>query len=99
MKELNHLIENWNENESGTKKAFVEIVDHLNSLDRLTLDFVARPGISYSLRPRHESQNDRSLFAMVDCGTYLALSLPNNLNSKPVPARAMPARINPVPVF
>lgn len=66
MKELDQLIDTWKDNESQTRKAFVDIVSHLKSLPGTTFDFVARPGISYSFRPRHDRQTDRALFAMVD---------------------------------
>lgn len=66
MKEPDTLLDTWTETDSGTRKAFAQIVDHLDHMDHITLEFVARPGISYSLRPRHEKQTDQTLFAMVD---------------------------------
>ncbi len=66
MKELEDFINNWSETESKTKKAFTEIYDHLMTLVDTTLQFNARPNVSYSLRPSHNSQKNRSLFAMVD---------------------------------
>lgn len=60
------LMDVWTDTGSGTRKAFAQIVDHLNHMDHITLEFIARPGISYSLRPRHENQTDYTLFAMVD---------------------------------
>ncbi len=64
--ELAGFIDDWKETESGTKRAFVQIANHLDTMEHITLDFVARPGISYSLRPRHRDQEERKLFAMVD---------------------------------
>lgn len=66
MKELNDFIENWNETESKTRQAFTELYDHLKTLEDTTFEFNARPKVSYSLRPRRNSQKNRSLFAMVD---------------------------------
>ncbi|MCP4021069.1 MAG: hypothetical protein GY729_04445 [Desulfobacteraceae bacterium] len=66
MQELENLISNWNDTESKTKKAFTELYDHLKTLEETTFEFVARPNVSYSLRPRHTTQKNRSLFAMVD---------------------------------
>jgi hypothetical protein len=63
---IEHFIHTWVETESGTKQAFSELYEHLKTLDDTTLDFNERPGVSYSLRPRHKSQKTRSLFAMVD---------------------------------
>lgn len=66
MKELTAFIEQWQETESGTKKAFTQILEHLQSMDGVSLTFNARPGVSYSLRPKHDNQKERSLFAMAD---------------------------------
>ncbi|MCK4767787.1 MAG: hypothetical protein KAS28_05300 [Desulfobacula sp.] len=66
MKELETFIDNWNETDSKTKQAFIQIYEHLKILEDTTLEFHARPKVSYSLRPRHNSQKNRSLFAMVD---------------------------------
>lgn len=66
MKELTEFIEQWQETESGTKKAFIQIMEHLKNMDGVSLDFNARPGVSYSLRPKHENQKERTLFAMAD---------------------------------
>jgi len=63
---MEKFIADWKETDTKTKQAFTELLEHLNSLENITLDFNARPGVSYSLRPRHENQKDRSLFAMVD---------------------------------
>lgn len=66
MNELNELLETWTDTESKTKQAFLEIYEHLQTLENTSFDFNARPNVSYSLRPRHNSQKNRSLFAMVD---------------------------------
>ena len=63
---MKKFIDDWQETDTKTKQAFTELLDHLNSLDDITLEFIARPKVSYSLRPRHANQKDRSLFAMVD---------------------------------
>ncbi len=63
---MKQFIADWQETDTKTKQAFTELLDHLNSLDDITLEFNARPKVSYSLRPRHANQKDRSLFAMVD---------------------------------
>jgi len=63
---VEHFIHTWTETESGTKQAFSELYEHLKTLDDTTFDFNERPGVSFSLRPKHKSQKRRSLFAMVD---------------------------------
>ncbi|WP_457553056.1 hypothetical protein [Desulfobacula sp.] len=66
MKALEDFINSWDETPLKTKQAFIEIYDHLKTLDDITLEFNARPKVSFSLRPRQNSQKSRSLFAMVD---------------------------------
>ncbi len=66
MKELETFVSEWNETESKTRQAFIELLEHLQKMENITLDFNARPGITYSLRPKHNNQKDRALFAMVD---------------------------------
>lgn len=66
MNELNELLDNWTDTESKTKQAFMEIYEHLKTLEDISFDFNARPKVSYSLRPKHNTQKARSLFAMVD---------------------------------
>ncbi len=65
MENLEEFIEQWEDN-SGVKKAFKAIVDHILKMDGISLEFNARPGITYSLRPKHDNQKKRSLFAMAD---------------------------------
>ena len=48
------------------RRAFTELAEMVAGLPGVTCDFVARPGVSYSLRPRHQAQHDRALFAMID---------------------------------
>ena len=64
--ELKNLTDNWQDQESRTKEAFIRLKGHLEKMDDLALDFTARAGVSYSLRPRHKNQSKRLLFAMVD---------------------------------
>jgi hypothetical protein len=64
--ELDLFISDWNDNVTRIKQAFEELLAHLNTLADTGLEFVARPTVSYSVRPKHELQKKRSLFAMVD---------------------------------
>lgn len=66
MEELNLFTQKWEDNESQTKKAFIDILAHIISMPDITVDFKQRPGVSYSLRPKHKNQKSRSLFAMAD---------------------------------
>jgi len=64
--ELTSFIEGWTTDENDTKQCFLTFKKHLEGLDGIKFDFVARPGITYSLRAAHTNQKNRSLFAMVD---------------------------------
>lgn len=66
MNSIDTFIHHWPETDTQTRQAFCELYDHLKTLPGATLEFNERPGVSYSLRPRHDSQKKRSLFAMVD---------------------------------
>jgi hypothetical protein len=60
------FIDTWTTDPNRTKDCFCALKTHLDGLDGIKLDFVSRPGITYSLRAAHENQTKRSLFAMVD---------------------------------
>jgi hypothetical protein len=66
MGELDSFIAKWEENESKTKQVFIELLEYLQKTENITFDFKARPGITYSLRPKHNDQTNRALFAMID---------------------------------
>lgn len=62
--ELNTFIETWDE--SSNKNTFLHFKEYLKGMAGGTLDFIARPGITYSLRAAHSKQKGRELFVMVD---------------------------------
>ncbi len=66
MEALKTLLNEWEDTETLTRKAFIAIKDHIMAMEGITLEFNARPGVSYSLRPRHKNQSERKLFAMAD---------------------------------
>ncbi|MFK5953281.1 MAG: hypothetical protein QM498_09515 [Desulfobacterium sp.] len=66
MEALKALLDEWEDTETLTRKAFIAIKDHIMAMEGITLEFNARPGVSYSLRPRHKNQSERKLFAMAD---------------------------------
>ena len=63
---LDALLSHWTDNAQQTKKAFHHLKDHLVRKPALDFELVARPGVSYSLRAKHQRQNRRPLFAMID---------------------------------
>lgn len=64
--ELTDFINGWSLDPNNTKDCFLRLKKHLEALTDVTLAFVARPGITYSLRGTHTNQKKRELFAMVD---------------------------------
>ncbi len=66
--ELNTFIDEWEEtaNENGNKNSFLHFKNYLTKKNEINLDFVTRPGITYSLRAAHTKQKDNELFVMID---------------------------------
>ena len=59
--DVRDFLDNWQADPLKAKEAFVVYKDFLVGLSGVSLDFKARPGISYSLRARHEAQRKRLL--------------------------------------
>jgi hypothetical protein len=66
QRELETFLSEWPETPEGNRRAFARLLDFLSKLDDVVLDFIPRPGVTYSLRATHEAQRDRDLFVMVD---------------------------------
>lgn len=66
MQELKSFIAEWPESEDQNKKGFLLLRNELEKHDNVTLEFVAREGLTYSLRGKHSHQSTRTLFVMVD---------------------------------
>lgn len=66
MKEIDAFLETWEETDTRTKQAFMALKEHILAMEGVTVEFIARPGVSYSLRPKHANQTERTLFAMAD---------------------------------
>ena len=64
--ELTTFLDTWSTDPNRTKPCFLAFKEHLESLDGVRFNFIARPGITYSLRVAHANQQKRGLFAMVD---------------------------------
>ncbi len=65
-KALNTFIEEWPASPERIKDLFIRLRDALASREGVILDFVPRPGVTYSLRAVHTNQKKRDLFVMVD---------------------------------
>jgi len=64
--ELTSFIEEWQDTAGSNKEIFVQFKTYLNNKEDVTLDFIARPGVTYSLRAVHKNQKNKDLFVMVD---------------------------------
>ncbi|MDL2267497.1 hypothetical protein LJC46_05870 [Desulfovibrio sp. OttesenSCG-928-G15] len=64
--ELDSFLDEWTTDTNDVKPTFNAIYAFLGGLDNVSLDFVARPGVSYSLRAKHAEQKNRTLFVLVD---------------------------------
>ncbi len=64
--ELNTFIEEWKEPQSKNKEIFIHFKEYLGKKEDIVLDFIARPGVTYSLRAVHSEQKEKDLFVMVD---------------------------------
>ncbi len=64
--ELDTFIDSWTADSNLMKQAFTRLKCHLFDKDNISFDFIGRPGVSYSLRAKHDNQKNRELFVMVD---------------------------------
>lgn len=66
VEQIESFVGGWTEGGLAMKERFLGFYKLLTDMDGVSLTFTARPGVSYSLRPKADSQQDRELFAMVD---------------------------------
>lgn len=64
--QVTEFLAGWQKDDLGLKPAFEEFQDFLQAVPGVSLDFKARPGISYSLRAKGPGQKKRELFTLVD---------------------------------
>ncbi len=65
--EISLFLKEWGSGEEQPMQKWLQLLfDTVNHMENIVLQFVARPGVSYSIRPKRESQQDRDLFAMID---------------------------------
>lgn len=60
------FVAGWSDDSYGIKNALLRFKGKLEKIGGVVFDFKARPGVSYSLRAKHENQKNRSLFVMID---------------------------------
>ncbi len=64
--ELNAFMEEWKETPEGNRETFLHFKKYLSQKEAVTLDFISRPGVTYSLRAVHADQKEKALLVMVD---------------------------------
>ncbi len=64
--ELENFINGWERDAAGCRQAFLELKSHLDKYQDIALDFVPRPGVTFSLRAARLQQKKRPLFALID---------------------------------
>ncbi len=65
--EIELFLGEWgDESDLPMKKWFQLLFDTVKTMEDVELQFVARPGVSFSIRPKHIKQTDRELFAIID---------------------------------
>ncbi len=65
--EIGYFLREWElGEEQPMRKWFQLFFDTVRVMEHVELQFVSRPGVSYSIRPKHSNQKDRELFAMID---------------------------------
>lgn len=65
-KGVEELVQAWQSDPLNARAAFLAYRDYLAGLENVSLEFKARPGVSYSLRARNAAQKRRELFVLVD---------------------------------
>lgn len=64
--EIEAFIASWEGEKQPMRDWFVFLFEKITAMNDVELQFMARPGVSYSMRPKHSKQVDRDLFAIVD---------------------------------
>lgn len=66
MEQVRQFLDEWKTDAIGMKPLFQALYDGMKAWEGLRLEWVARPGVTYSLRGTHENQTERPLFVMMD---------------------------------
>lgn len=65
--EIEAFLSEWGgKGDQPMKNWFQLFFETVKTMEDVDLQFVARPGVSFSIRPKHLSQIDRDLFAIID---------------------------------
>lgn len=64
MAEVDGFLGQWPD--EPMRECFIKMYRNVAEMAGVELEFVSRPKISHSLRPKHVNQSDRDLFGMID---------------------------------
>jgi hypothetical protein len=64
--ELNAFIEDWQATPEKNRAVFLHYKEYLEQKENITLEFIPRPGITYSLRVTRSAEKEQKLLAMID---------------------------------
>lgn len=64
--EMESFVNEWSEDTDGCRQVFLKLKSHLEQYNDIVLDFVPRPGVTFSLRAARPEQKKRPLFALID---------------------------------
>lgn len=66
VQEIESFLVSWTGENQPMRDWFRRLYQELSSMEGVSLTFVGRPGVSYSIRPVHKNQKKRDKFAIVD---------------------------------
>lgn len=66
LSEIDSFLESWQGENEPMCQWYSSLYQELLKVPEVQLEFMARPGVSYSIRPKLSSQKERGLFAIVD---------------------------------
>jgi hypothetical protein len=66
--DMKQMLAGWKDDSRNIKKTFLQIKEMLHKEKNTVLNFVSRPGVSYSLRASYQDAKNRTrpMFALVD---------------------------------
>ncbi|TKB24859.1 hypothetical protein FCL47_16600 [Desulfopila sp. IMCC35006] len=66
VQEIESFLQSWQGDKQPMREWFRQFYQQVSQMEGVGLTFVARPGVSYSIRPVHVNQAVRDKFAIVD---------------------------------
>jgi len=66
QEEITTFLADWPDSSQQCRQVFVELLRFIRGQEGSSVEFHARPGITYSLRAVHHKRTGRPLYAMVD---------------------------------